>query len=349
MRKRRLLAYDLIRVSAMLFVLLLHGMTGLDRADKYANFYYHFVNSLCYTCNALFFMISGRFALTAFEKHPNTSFRSYYLRKASTFLAPVLIFFFLRTLYDVRARELSFLQVFNQYVLNLAGGYAHSDAWFLYTLTASLTAVPFVAKSFCSLSRRQHLLFVAVGLLWLGVGDVLNAADIAFEWQYLFGGWPFYFFLGYSIEKLIVDRKQMRLLWLGALLCFGAIMLLSYRGTALHIHDNSPLFTCLSVGVYYGLRELGGILDRKDIGWARCLITFLARHAFSVYMLHGVVMQIVVSRRETWPEHVFSIFAGWDTVLKTLCIALALAVLMDDLLLPLLRKGASAIRRRARI
>lgn len=342
MAKRRMLAYDLIRVVAMLFVLLLHGMTGLDRADKYANFYYYFVDSLCFTCNALFFMLSGRFALMWFEK--NSSFREYYLRRASTLLLPVLIFFFLRTLYDARGQALSILQILGLYISNVAGGYAHSDAWFLYTLTAALIAVPFVAKSFCSLSRRQHRLFVVIGLLWTTAADVLNAAGIAFEWQYLFAGWPFYFFLGYSIEKVIVNQKQIRLLWLGAAVSLAAIVALDYRGTTLGIHGFSPLFTCLSLGVYYACRELGAALDRKSIRWLNAPITFLARHSFSVYMLHGVLMQIVVNRREAWPRHVFSVFASWDTVLKTLCAALAISVVMDDALLPLLRKGGRAIR-----
>ncbi len=340
--KPRLMEYDVIRVVAMLFVLLLHGMTGVDHGDKYAYFYFVFVQSLCFTCNALFFMLSGRFALKAFEREPEQSFRKYYVHKANTFLLPVLVFFLLRTLYDTRAESLTALELLTRYVKNVTGGYYAGDGWFLYTLTASLAAVPFVARSFCRFSKRQHMLFVAVGMLWNGISDICAAAGGVFSWKYLFGGWPFYFFLGYSIEKLITEKKQIRLLWVSGAICFVATIVLSYKGTKLALHDASPIFTVLAASVYYACRELGKAIDRRHIKWMQNTIAFLAKHSFSVYMSHGVLMQIVVGWREYWPMHVFSVFTSWDTVLKTLCLTLAAALVMDHALLPLIRRGGRA-------
>ena len=90
-------------------------------------------------------------------------------------------------------------------------------------------------------------------------------------------------------------------------------------GTKLALHDASPIFTVLAASVYYACRELGKAIDRRHIKWMQNTIAFLAKHSFSVYMSHGVLMQIVVGWREYWPMHVFSVFTSWDTVLKTLC------------------------------
>lgn len=53
-----------------------------------------------------------------------------------------------------------------------------------------------------------------------------------------------------------MNQKQIRLLWLGAAVSLAAIVALDYRGTTLGIHSFSPLFTCLSLGVYYACRKL---------------------------------------------------------------------------------------------
>lgn len=61
----RLFEYDFIRVVAMVFVIAVHALVVIDFADKFSLFYFNVMQAVFFSCNGIFFMISGRFALTS--------------------------------------------------------------------------------------------------------------------------------------------------------------------------------------------------------------------------------------------------------------------------------------------
>lgn len=118
----RLFEYDFIRVVAMVFVIAVHALVVIDFADKFSLFYFNVMQAVFFSCNGIFFMISGRFALTSRQ-----SYAQYYYKKLITIGMPVFIFFFIRTAYIASKAE--FNNLFTQYLLNLSGALGNTEYW----------------------------------------------------------------------------------------------------------------------------------------------------------------------------------------------------------------------------
>ena len=84
----RLLEYDFVRVTAMVFVIAVHALVVIDFAGPFSLLYFNVMQAVFFSCNGIFFMISGRFALTS--QQPYTQ---YYYKKLITIGLPILFFF----------------------------------------------------------------------------------------------------------------------------------------------------------------------------------------------------------------------------------------------------------------
>ena len=62
-RKIHLIEFDYIRVIAMLFVIAVHTLAVIDFKDPVSLFYFQLMQIIFFTCNGMFFLMSGKFAL----------------------------------------------------------------------------------------------------------------------------------------------------------------------------------------------------------------------------------------------------------------------------------------------
>lgn len=56
--------YDFIRAVSMLFVIAVHALRIIDFHNGISLFYFHVMQAVFFTCNGMFFMMSGKFALS---------------------------------------------------------------------------------------------------------------------------------------------------------------------------------------------------------------------------------------------------------------------------------------------
>ena len=86
--ERRLFEYDFTRVMAMICVIAVHALVVIDFSDKISLLYFNIMQAIFFSCNGIFFMISGKFALASRQ-----TYASYYYKKFVTIGVPMLIFF----------------------------------------------------------------------------------------------------------------------------------------------------------------------------------------------------------------------------------------------------------------
>ena len=91
MVKQRIFGYDVIRVVGMCFVVCVHALAVLDSTWEMTWPLTVCGQSLFFTANAMFFMVSGRFNLR--EQRSGFELRSFYLKKARGIALPVVVLF----------------------------------------------------------------------------------------------------------------------------------------------------------------------------------------------------------------------------------------------------------------
>lgn len=295
--KARLPEYDFMRVVAMLFVIGVHTMANMTFTGGAQLLYQNVAQSVLFTCNGLFFAISGRFALV-----PTQNLGRYYAKKLIYLGVPVLFFFFLRTMVLLGpSLVLSGLvrpgQAVRQFLVNVLGGLKGTEYWFLFFLAGNLAAAPLLARAFQEASPRTCALFLGLSMAYHGISLAAQALGLSFGYEYLFGGWSFYFYIGVCAERCLPSNR-LGWLWVGAGVCLVLNTLVKALGLTNGAHDLSPLFTGITLGMYFLLRRLGckctGPRCRKIIG-------FLAGHSLSVYLVHTMVMQAMLSRLDLGP------------------------------------------------
>lgn len=337
----RLLEYDFIRVVAMVFVIGVHTMARMTFSGG-AALYQNVAQSLLFTCNGLFFAISGRFALV-----PVDSYRRYYVKKAITLGIPVLFCFFLRTVFLMvwgQGYWAGAEEIFTQFLINIMGGLKDTEYWFLFFLMGNLAAAPLIARAFCESGGKTCRVFLLVGMVYHGFLLTAQMLGLPFGYGYLFSGWSFYFYIGVCAERCIPEKK-LPWLWAVAAGCLVLNTLLKSAGYTNGAHDLSPVFTGIVLGMYFLLRRVGQQIKSP---WMTGIVRFLAKHSLSVYLVHSMVQELMTQK---W--NLTGLLTGSSQPVRhvvylmlVLSVSVVVAAVLDALLHPMI-KGLTALSARA--
>lgn len=321
--KERLYAYDVVRVIAMVFVVAVHSLMVVDVSWPGGSFYTSMCQALFFTANALFFMLSGKFNLR--ERKTDSSLKRYYAKRARNFLIPILILFFVRTIYDLVPQGGGVGVVAKEFAKNAIGGFNAMEYWFVFTLFGYLLAAPFVAGGIASLTSFGKKCFVGIGFGYFALATLFENMNIEFSWGYLFGGFAFVFFLGAFVDELAANRRNVAIVAAVGIVAFSTNVLLVTAGWGVHAFDLSPLYTMTAVALYvvvlYAFRNAR----------PNRVVSFLAQHSFSVYLVHMMVL-LPLGRSLPHFSGVLSFGAHIGVTCVVFAITLLLAIAIDAVL-----------------
>lgn len=325
---QRFFAHDFARVIAMVFVIGVHARSVFVEPTGIGAIVVAIISSIVFTCNPIFFMLSGRFNIR--KQKTRASFVRWYIRKTRNLLIPILIYFLIRTLYEVYSgtysSALGLTSIVRAFAYNVSFGFASTEYWFIYSLISVLLVAPLFAKMIDTMTDYECKALVLISLGFNLVQTIMMNAGFSFGWSYVFKDYAFYFLLGAVLPRLVVSERQK--LFVKAFALFGvlATALFSSLGFASRAFDTSPVFTLASVGVYYVLLDIG-----NAIGSCR-VVTFVARHSLGVYLVHMVFLQQIVSVLESlWGPNSDFLIYGSAVVLSVL-FSIGFALLVDNIL-----------------
>lgn len=241
------------------------------------------VELLLRTSNALFFMLSGKFALAA-SCESVSDYRRYYEKKLLHIGIPMLCYMLLRSIYDYGGAfwELTFWKV---YVKNVCYEFNGKEYWFLYQLVGLLLLAPLLHKMTASMKKGEAWLFLSMGLMYNTIISYARYVNLRFSWSYPFGGWALYFFLGYFLEKVIDTPKKEKAALIAGGFCAVEILAQQQLGMTSNIYDLVPFFTVVSCAVFFLLKK--GSWEKS--GWAQALIRQAGKYSFAIYLVHNPV------------------------------------------------------------
>ena len=285
MAQTRIFGYDLVRAVAMFFVVAVHCRVVVDTGTTVGLLWFIACGTVFLSGNALFFIMSGKFNLR--ERDGEGALKGFYRSKARNILVPVLVYFAIRSVFDLRGDLQSVGQVASYFVHGTLSDFAGTEYWFVFTLCGFLLVAPFLARMFAHMPDSEAKAFIGIGIGFNAVLTVLDNMGIGFSWSYLLSGFAFAFCLGVLIDRFGGNSRVRKALKLLALVCFFVNVAVQYAGFSTYAVEVSPLYTVMAVGIYVALLDLGEKIPRFR------LVSFVAKHSFGIYLCHMMVLYAI--------------------------------------------------------
>lgn len=276
--------YEKIRVLAMIFTIAGHCLSLIEIDTVSEQYLYYGLKPVIYTCNGLFFMLSGKFALATKCESFNDYYR-YYTKKILTLVIPILFYMFLRSIYD-NGPGLLQISFWKTYIKNVLFDYSGTEYWFLYTIMGLILLAPFLNKMVSGLKKGEIYLFLSFCLLYNAITTYGPYFHLSFSWNFIFGVWVFYFFLGYFLEKIIDTPKKENLIILMGILCLVITFIQEQGDYIKHIHDLAPTYTFMVCAMFFLLKKEHHTKNHPSLDM---FIIKCGRYSFAVYMVHNPV------------------------------------------------------------
>ena len=322
----RKLEYEKIRVCAMLFTIGVHSLEEIPRETVFRNCMYDGLILLFYTCNGIFFMLSGKFALTAECKSVEDYCRFYY-KKFVNLVIPMFGYMFLRSLYEAGGVFWK-IDFWDTYIRNIFFKYLEGEYWFLYALVGLVLLAPFLNKIVVHLEKSEMWLFIGIGIFCHSVRTYAAYWGLKFPWLYIFGEWTLYFMLGYCLEKIIDTRKKENVVILLGIVCFCISMIQKKYGLIYFIHDLAPTFTIISCGMFFLFFM---IPIQKSM-----IVTILGKYSFAIYMIHNSVSKYITGMISMDGGYLLTLFT---LIIITFSASFVIAVVCENIFIRVLKKG----------
>lgn len=284
---------DLIRVVSMVYVIAVHISPKPLASHRLFSL---LLNMVLLTSNSNFYMISGELNLK--KKFQDTrDYRRYYVKKAITILFPYVAATLLLEAWNMAADGTAFTP--GVYLLESYRAFMVENStihlWFMYPFLGLLVSAPFLAKMLADMSEGELNLLFGVGLAW-NVAAIWLSEDLGIGFAYngwFLSGWVFYFFLGYYCDRVLAVKK------LTPLYAAGAVGLAVNLAASYMVPEHNLYSMDLSVAYILFAMALYMFLKTKVVirnGRIKKLLSFVAKHAFLVYMLHWNVWGQITAR-----------------------------------------------------
>ncbi len=138
--------------------------------------------------------------------------------------------------------------------------------------------------------------------------------------------------MGALVEKIVsTNRRFKQLECLAAIGLLVTVYLMSAGFTA-SVHDTSPFFAILSIGIYIALLRWGSSRKRE-----LKIVSFIAKHSFSIYLVH---MMILTPLARALPQFtgVLSIVCHIGITLVAFALSLIVAAALDRLVMDQIKR-----------
>ena len=323
--------YELIRILSIFFIVCNHT-SGIIPLENPIHQYLSPVMLLSQTGVALFFFLSGKFAL---RKILNTDeeYKTFYFKKAIYLILPIVFFMVLQTT----------LKHFKDYGFTLDGlastiisdilfNHVKTHFWFVIVLVGNILIAPFMAKAINGISKNMALVFVGLGILHNTIyAYTPYFTDVEYIWTYPFAQWSIYFYIGGCIDKIITTPRDKKIAIILGVIGLSIIILKTlFFPYQRYLHDVMPSFTFLSIMIYILLQEINVESWSEK---AKKVINFLGKRSFGIYLVHMIaILGVVRITPEQWKELPVVLYYLINVLLAFIC-SIILSYLADIILL----------------
>lgn len=305
-RKERIPQYDLMRAGAMFLVVYVHSSflfnftPAID--SKQAGLYW-FTTMLATVCNALFFMVSGKFNLSQATNLKIDGYRIFYTKKAIDLLLPIVIYaiafwvlrFMANKLFGAWDDGISFWDygaLFKNTQLLLT-----SSWWFAPLIFSLMIFTPFLGRMLSTLKTKET--YVLLALIFgcaavIGVESLIGSTAVLSKFLApVFGLTVGVYVLGFVIDKAYMSRKALLRLYILAgslIVILGLIFVFAPRLALTEGVGPSLKWDSILPAVFFPVIASALFLFFKNIritgDKTKKVIEFVGNRAFGIYLIH---------------------------------------------------------------
>lgn len=175
-----------------------------------------------------------------------------------------------------------------QFIKNLFGDMSGTHMGFMYQLIGMILTAPFLAKLARSLSDYEHILFIAVVMVYTVISTYfipLLGMKMGYK-GLLLGGWLFVFYLGYVQWKLVNEKNRKLVYCLGVVSFVVTLLQMKFVPDLFKgMYDTAPLQIVTTFAIFTALRQIG---TKCKAGHK--LIAKIGEHSFTIYLLHVLIL-----------------------------------------------------------
>lgn len=282
------------------------------------------------SCNGNFYMLSGQLNLKK-EFHSKDDYWNFYIKRFISIVIPFFLMTCVLTVFNlvIGKESVTFPGLFKRIYSAFMADHAATYLWFIYPLLVMLLGAPFFTKMFHTMADWELNLLFGAAMCW-SVFSIFLTRDLGIGFSYsgwFLADWMFAFFAGYYSDRIIKGANRWK--WYAAGLTALVVNVLGmtyFPGNYLYPTDSAPTYMLFYIGVYSFLRNEMRV---RNEGLAK-LIRFLAKHSFSVYLVHWTVSTYLTPAVVDLPSAGLT-FLGRVTV--TFVVSLMLAFVFDTVIL----------------
>lgn len=325
--------YELIRVLSIMLVLMVHTNSTYTNPNTFftnGSLIRESISAFLFCCNGLFFILSGKFALTFDET--KSSYKDYYFKKVVYLLLPMILYMALETLaYTITHSTGDF---FKSLFYNVTDKFTHRHYWFMFTIMFDLMVAPVFAKAFKSMPDKIMHVFFAIGIIHLALFSFGPLISGWFAYESPFGNFHFFFFLGGIIERIIKYFGKKKLIVVGIICFILARIQVVKLGYSQFSNDFSPFYLFSVIALWIIICETYNLIGQKGDK----IILFLGKYSFPIYLIHYMLLEYMASEKwksiiTDYPLYIFVTF------ISLLFLSLLSAIIIDKLFLQYVQKG----------
>lgn len=279
--------YDFVRAVAITLVIAVHCHFFLDASTPLSSWAYEIAIVPLMTCNPIFFLLSGRLNLR--ERSDDADTLRYYSHKVRNILIPVLVLFLIRTLFATPPLANDPLAIAKEFAKGTLWGFESTECWFIFELAGMLAVAPFFSHAIAHMSRFEKSVLLGLGVAYNAGCTLLQMLGHDLAWGFPFAGFLLYFIMGGFIEEYLESARVRRTLYVLAIPLVLLTAALMRSGAPRIFYETSPTFIVISLAAYSALLRLGARL-RPRRG-----ISFVARHSFTIYLTHMLLLNPLLS------------------------------------------------------
>lgn len=314
---KRDLSIDLLRIYSCVCIILLHEAGYLIFGSRFSLT----IQVIVRPCLWVFAMLSGYFVLSAQVK----SFKAFYLRKIPKIIIPLFVYCFIYQLVINFNNINSVSDAIKIISLkSILAGDIYGHFWFVYALIGAYLLVPVIQLAFERMTDKQLTAFMLICFFFSGVTPVLEALGFKVGFEFPLGGvLLFFFFLGYYVKRVNIERFRIPILIIGLInlpIIYFSFSVPVLAGSLC----NGSIQMVIGVLFYYILFTWRPV--RLPQYLENC-VSFLSKKTYGIYLAHLLVLHKLAEKIPITLENKFS--QVFINVLIIFAISFLLSIVID--------------------
>ncbi len=291
--RNRVLYLDILRFSAILFVVVSHVFApicwAMNAYPRWIWWIFNVADSVIRLCVPLFIMISGKLLLGSAREEPYLRFIG---RRLAKVVPPFFAWYMIYRFSDSRLAGTDFLP--QEWVLDFLKGLTTYHLYFMYIILGLYLVAPFLRRFVQSAARSE---LAAVVLFWFGYLTLQFLFPDAYDSTgpaAILLGYGGYFVLGYFLGRADIYSGKARE---PALVCLAIVIFNAFATYQLAIHNGgtldekfygglTPLVALYAASYFLVLKNLDYERMLSNRPWIGRLVSYVSLESYNLYLIH---------------------------------------------------------------